>query len=323
MSNHEGQANTDRNSSESVNPVDDEMVIDLTDQGLQRQAAKVAADAAERATVIDLRDGVLEALTELAPTGRTIPPTPHASGRPPDLQEGLEVVVIKGGPQWDRAEEFVYETYLTLGYTEETRTHHVAELEEYRERSHFHLAQRADETIIGTVRTIFGHYRDLPVGKFPRIDFADDDPMCHMSSVVVDPAARSRGVIEHLYRSAWADGVRHGARTITGLSESWMLAGFRQLYCMPFVPSGVPEWYMGGEVIPIAMSTSADAMAQVARTNAEFWFWNLETLEDHEVEAYGFMDLTRRRLEQTAGVSAAAEAVTQGPPRSDLPPGHA
>ncbi|WP_426570698.1 GNAT family N-acetyltransferase [Aquihabitans sp. McL0605] len=265
-------------------------MIDITDATLAKQALydQLVRTTPAGEQVIDLRDEVLAAILELAPTGRTILPSERASGRPPDLQEGVHLEIPTTDAEWKRVEEFVYDTYLELGYTEENRDHEVAELAEYRSRSRFHVAVNADGGIVGSLRVIMGEYHDLPVGKFQRIDFADEEPMCHMSSIVVDPAARSKGVIEHLYRAGWADGVRHGARTISGLSERWMLEGFREVYCMPFVPSGVPEWYMGGEVIPMTMSTSVAAMEQVARANPEFWLWNLEELTDQEVEHFGF-----------------------------------
>ncbi|HRW38719.1 MAG: hypothetical protein KDB04_07235 [Acidimicrobiales bacterium] len=283
----------------SVDPAKaDDVIIDITDAALARQALYdfLVSTSPTGELVIDLRDDVLDKLVDLAPTGRSLPDTPTASGRPPDLQSGLRLATIEDGPQWDKAEHFVYDTYLALGYTDESADEQVEELKAYRSLSRFHCAVDEDDNIVGSLRVILGEYHQLPVGQFPRIDFSDEEPMCHMSSIVVDPAARSTGVIEHLYREGWADGLRWGARTITGLSEKWMLDGFRKVYCMPFVPCGLPEWYMGGEVIPIAMSTSPEAMAEVARTNPEFWWWNIETLTAEEIERHGFAALTKDAL---------------------------
>ena len=265
-------------------------VIDLRDATLAREALyeRLLSTSPNGELIIDLRDRVLDTIIELAPTGRTILPSATPSGRPPDLQEGLSVVVIEDGPEWDKAEEFVYDTYVKLGYTDENRDHQVAELARYRNRSRFHAAVNDDGDIIGTTRAIFGEFHELPVGQFQRIDFADEEPMCELSSIVVDPTARSKGVIEHLYREGWADAVRSGARTIAGLGERWMIDGFRLYYCMPFVPCGVPEWYMGGEVIPFTMATSTKAMDEVHRNNPEFWMWNLEALSQDVIEANGF-----------------------------------
>lgn len=270
---------------------DDGLVIDLRDETLAREALyeRLVSTSPTGELVIDLRDEVLDAILDLAPTGRTILPSANPSGRPPDLQEGLSVVVIEDGPEWDKAEEFVYDTYVKLGYTEENRDHQVAELQKYRSRSRFHAAVKDNGDIVGTTRAIFGEFHELPVGQFRRIDFADEEPMCELSSIVVDPTERSKGVIEHLYREGWADGVRNDAKTIAGLGERWMIDGFRLYYCMPFVPIGVPEWYMGGEVIPFTMATSVKAMDEVHRNNPEFWMWNLEALEPELIEARGFL----------------------------------
>lgn len=277
---------------------EDEVVIDITDAALAKQALydQLVTSTPDGEAIIDLRDEVLAKILDLAPTGRTILPSDRASGRPPQLQEGVRLEVPDDEASWNRVEEFVYDTYVTLGYTEENCDHQVAELIEYRDRSRFHVAVNEHGGIVGSLRVIFGEFHELPVGHFSRIDFSDEEPMCHMSSIVVDPAARSKGVIEHLYREGWADGVRHGARTITGLSERWMLEGFREIYCMPFVPCGVPQWYMGGEVIPMTMSTSAAAMEQVARANPEFWLWNLEALDDDEIERLGYQHLRAEHL---------------------------
>ncbi len=278
----------------------DEIVIDLRDETLAREALyeRLVSTSPDGELVIDLRDDVLSRLIELAPTGRTILPGEFVSGRPPELQEGLHLEVIDDASTalWDKAEQFVYDTYVQLGFTDENQDHVVGELQEYRDRSRFHAAMNDDGGIVGTVRVMFGAYHELPVGKFQRVDFADDEPMCHMASVVVDPAARSKGVIEHLYREGWADGVRNDAKTITGLGEQWMLDAFRQVYCMPFVPCGVPEWFMGGEVIPMAMATCPTTMEQVARANPGFWLWNLEVLSDIDIDRLGFTHLTRDAL---------------------------
>lgn len=286
----------DRDIQEDVNDdAGDDIVIDLRDETLARQALyeRLVSTRPDGELVIDLRDEVLDAILELAPTGRTILPSANPSGRPPDLQEGLSVTVIEDGPEWDKAEEFVYDTYVKLGYTEENRDHQVSELQKYRTRSRFHAAVKDNGDIVGTTRAIFGQFHELPVGQFRRIDFADEEPMCELSSIVVDPHERSKGVIEHLYREGWADGVRNGVKTIAGLGERWMIDGFRLYYCMPFVPIGVPEWYMGGEVIPFTMATSTKAMDEVHRNNPEFWMWNLEALEPEVIERCGFLKYFR------------------------------
>lgn len=274
---------------------DDDVIIDITDAALAKRALyeRLVSASSTGDLVIDLRDEVLEEIAMLAPTGRTILHLEHPSGRPPDLQEGLELVVIEDGPEWAQAEAFVYDCYVKLGYTDENRDHQVAELTRYRDRSRFHAAVNEKGDIVGTTRAIFGEYHELPVGRFTRIDFEDEDPMCELSSIVVEPGSRNQGVIEHLYRQGWADGLRSGARAIAGLGEKWMIDGFRNYYGMPFVPCGVPEWYMGGRVVPMTMTTGVEAMVEAHRVNPEFYWWNLEALTDEEIDRLGCRHLTR------------------------------
>jgi hypothetical protein len=277
---------------------DDEVVIDLTDAAMAKQALydRLVSTSPSGELIIDLRDEVLESIALLAPTGRELTTPPMPSGRPPSLQEGLELVVIEDGPEWAQAEAFVYDCYVKLGYTEENRDHEVAELRRYRDRSRFHAAVNQQGDIVGTTRAIFGEFHELPVGRFTRIDFADEDPMCELSSIVVEPGSRNQGVIEHLYREGWADAFRTGCPTIAGLGERWMIDGFRNYYCLPFVPCGIPEWYMGGEVIPMTMTMALSGMEQVYLHNPEFFWWNIERLSDEDIDRVGCRHLTREAV---------------------------
>ncbi|MCU1358643.1 MAG: Acetyltransferase family protein [Acidimicrobiales bacterium] len=260
---------------------DDDVVIDLRDaEVMATHAPEVSVEDGQ--VVIDLR--------ELAPTGRIIEPGPRMCGRPPDLLPGFELVRITGGDRWMDAEAFVYDIYRELEYTEESTSHQVEELARFRDNSHFHavIADDGDGQIVGTIRAIFAPFEGLPVGKFDRVDFEDENPMCELSSIVVDPRVRSQGFIEHLYRAGWADALRSGANAITGLGEKWLLDTFRDTYGLPFVPVGVPEWYMGGEVIPMIMSTGPASAMAISRANPDFWAWSLETLTAEEIEALGY-----------------------------------
>jgi predicted N-acetyltransferase YhbS len=259
-------------------------VIDLRDADvLATGAPEVSMEGGE--VVIDLR--------ELAPTGRIIVPGPTMSGRPPDLLPNHHLVTITGGDRWMDAEAFVYDVYLKLGYTAENSRHQVEELVRFADYSRFHAVCDDDGSIVGTIRAIHGGFEDLPVGKFERIDFEDEDPMCELSSIVVDPSVRSIGIIEHLYREGFADAVRMGANAITGLGERWLLDLFRHTYGFPFVPVGIPKWYMGGEVIPMIVSLSPESMGQIESSNPEFWYWTVDALTPEEIEAVGYTSITR------------------------------
>ena len=278
------------NEGQPIEVTDDDVVIDITDAAMARQALydRLVSSSPSGELVIDLRDDVLDAIAELAPTGRTLESGPSVSGRPPELLDGHELLVISGGDRWMDAEAFVYDCYVKLGYTSESSRKQVEELVRFAEHSRFHAVVNEHGHIIGTTRVIFGTFDTLPVGKFTRIDFFDEEPMAELSSIVVDPSVRSTGVIEHLYRSGWADAITNGARTITGLGERWMLDTFRRSYALPFVPCGVPEYYMGGDVIPMTMSVRPNIMRETARCNPQFWLWAVERLTPEQIEELGY-----------------------------------
>ena len=48
---------------------------------------------------------------------------------------------------------------------------------------------------------------------------------------------------------------------------------------------------MGGDVVPIVMSTSQSAMAQIAHHNPEFYRWSMEVLTDTELVNLGLNGL--------------------------------
>ncbi len=89
---------------------------------------------------------------------------------------------------------------------------------------------------------------------------------------------RSSGILEHLFRAGWADARRFGAKAVVCLIDRWLVDVFRNTYCLPFVPIGVPHYHMGGNVIPLTMATSREAMMEIARNSPPsfaFWVYNL------------------------------------------------
>ena len=274
---------------------DDGVVIDITDAAVARAALydQLVSRRPDGELVIDLRDEVLDKILSLAPTGRTIEPSERASGRPASMAPGLHLVAIEDDESWTRAERFVYDTYVTLGFTSENRDHQVSELAKYRDHSRFHAVINEDAEIIGTTRSNVGFWHELPIGQFTRLDYAAEAPMCELSSIVVEPSLRSTGVLEHLCREGWTFAMRDGARTLAALGERWMIEYFRSVYCMPFVPAAVPQHYMGAEIVPMTMSMSPEAMAEVGRENPEWLWWNLENFTASEIEKFGYAPLTR------------------------------
>ena len=208
---------------------------------------------------------------------------PRASGRPQDLQPGHRLITIRGGDLWLQAEAFVYEMYVSIGYTEPSPRHRVEELARWADSSRFHAVLDENDRIIGTVRTIFGDYADLPVSHFDRTDHADPDPVCELSSLVVDHTQRSTGVIEHLYRAGWLDAWRSGSKAVVALIDDWLFEAFRDTYCLPFRQIGVSQHYMGGEPVPVALPLTGPEYLGLARDNPHFWAWTLEALTATEV----------------------------------------
>ena len=205
------------------------------------------------------------------------------SGRPDDLDPDHRLITITGGDLWARAEAFVYEMYVKIGYTEPSQMHRVEELVKYTDRSRFHAVVDGRDTIIGTIRTIFGSYHELPVSQFERTDRLDPDPVCEFSSLVVDHTVRSTGVIEHLYRAAWLDAWRSGSQAVVALIDEWLLECFLDTYHLPFRAIGVGREYMGGAPVPVGMPLRGPAYEGLAEANSEFWLWTLEAVTPEEL----------------------------------------
>lgn len=255
---------------------EDDVVIDLTDSA-------TAAHADDRVSATEL---VID-LTDEAIASRRITPGAHVTGRPPDLLEHHRLELITGGDRWMDCEAFVYERYRSIGYTHESSRKQVEELARWADNSRFHAVISDDEKIVGTVRTILGNYADLPVGQFERIDFSDPDPVCELSSLVVDQSVRSSGVLDHLFRAGWSDAIRLGASAIVALVDTWLLEVFRASYALPFVPVGIPHFHMGGDVVPVTMDVGPAGAAEVGRNNPHLWVWSLEVMTPEEIDRYG------------------------------------
>lgn len=272
-------------------PEDDDVVIDITDAAVARMNAAdegLAAVAASNEQVIDLTDGAMAAETARAAEAAA---SRVVSGRPQALLPHHQVIAITGGDLWMEAEAFVYERYVSLGYAKNSSRKQVEELARWSEKSRFHAVVADDGEFIGTVRTIFGPYQDLPVGQFERTNFDDPNPLCELSSLVVKEEYGGSGILDHLFREGWADAMRLGARGIVALIDTWIFDVLCDLYCMPFSQLGAQHFHMGGDVVPIVMSTSQSAMAQIAHHNPEFYRWSMEVLTDKELVNLGLNGL--------------------------------
>lgn len=228
------------------------------------------------------------------------------SGRPADLMPGHRLVRVTDGPEWDRAEAFVHDLYVRIGYTQPSPNRRVTELEPYRNRSIFNVVMNEDDRIIGTLRNIYGPYAELPVSGFERTDYEDGDPVVELSSLVVDPTQRSTGVIEHLYRAGWRDAWRSGASALVALIDDWLFDAFVDSYRLPFRRVGVAEDYMGTHPCPVALPLSAPAYERHVRENPDFWAWILEGILPREAAEWELPILLReppaRMVQQDEGV---------------------
>jgi hypothetical protein len=205
------------------------------------------------------------------------------SGRPPELLEHHRLITITGGDRWMDAEAFVYDMYLSIGYTQPSSKQQVEELARWADQSKFFAVVDPDDEIVGTIRTIYGAYEDLPVSQFERTDFSYPDPLCELSSLVVDNKVRSTGVLEHLFRAGWAETLRSGSSAIVALVDTWLFDAFREAYALPFIQLGQPHFHMGGDVVPVALSTAPEIYEEVAFHNPDFMRWSFEALTDQEM----------------------------------------
>lgn len=280
---------------------DDDIVIDLTDEAMARRDLyqRLLSRDEHGELVIDLRDATLAGLGIGDET---------ASGRPQALQPGHRLEIIGNDDRlWDTAEAFVYQHYLDLGYTDANPSKKVAELQRWAPGSRFHAVVDDDDRIVGTVRTIFGPYEDLPVSQFERTDHTEPDPVCELSSLVVDPHLRSTGVIEHLYRAGWLDAWRSGSEAVVALIDEWLLTVFKRTYHLPFRKIGVQQHYMGSDPVPVAMPLRGEDYLPMARTNPHFWAWTLEAVAASEIADWGLpIVITDEVLEVQAAAAARA-----------------
>jgi hypothetical protein len=215
------------------------------------------------------------------------PPAPRVSGRPKPLLPDQHVETITGGDRWMQAEAFLYDLYRQLGFCDESPRRRVEEMARWADNSRFHAVIDGNDEIVGTIRTIYGKYADLPVGKFERTDFGHEDPVCELASLVIRPGDRSTGVIENLYRNGWLDAFRSEATSVVALIDPWLFRVFKDVYAMPFRVIGVSHHYMGSDPVPVGMALDGPTYDDLARRNPEFWAWILEGATAEEVAQWG------------------------------------
>lgn len=295
-----------------VVPLVDEKRDDMTPAPRRDAGSPPTSDTTDDDVVIDLRDSVVAAgHGGFGVRGQLLTDTrqdPRMSGRPDDLEPGHRLEVDVHGPLRDAAEEFVYDVYLRIGYCEAAADRRVRELAPWAAESHIHAVVDEDEEIVGTIRSIYGNYQDLPVGQFDRFDHEMGDPVCELSSLVVRTKHRGTGVIEHLYRIGWLDAFRHRGSALVALIDPWLFDAFRDLYGLPFREIGPAKRYMGTDPVPVGMPLVGDAYLQTARSNPRFWVWILEGVAPLEVREWGLPIVlpTEEDIAASAGSAHAA-----------------
>jgi hypothetical protein len=252
----------------------DDLIIDLRDH--------VLAQRASDDLIIDLRDHVVAA----GKHGLARPETDDKpkSGRPGDLPEGCELVVLEEEDErWEKAERFVYETYCEMQYCRPSERRRVEELQRWNERSNFHVVFDEEENVIGTSRHIWGRFDELPVGQFERTDHVDLDPVSELSSLAVAPTARGLGTVVHLCRSVFVEAWKGGANALMFLIDDWMVKLLADTYVLPIRFVGEPHFHMGGDVAPTSMTFTGRTFLETARQNPHYWRWMTEAFEPQQV----------------------------------------
>jgi len=226
------------------------------------------------------------AITSTTTSRATSAPAKPVSGRPADLLDHHRLVTITGGQMWNAAEAFVHDTYVDLGYTKPSARRQVEELAPYESASTFHAVIDDTDRIVGTVRSIYGTYDELPVGKFHHLDDGGTDPLCELSSLVVSPTMRSTGVIEHLYRVGWSEAYRMECSALVAIIDDWLLDVFTANYRLPFLQIGEGHEYMGGVPVPAVLPLDGH-YEDCIRENPRFAGWMLEIITDDELARWG------------------------------------
>ncbi|HMU79379.1 MAG TPA: GNAT family N-acetyltransferase [Microthrixaceae bacterium] len=148
------------------------------------------------------------------------------------------------------AERFVYEIYRVSGFCKESERGVVEETEPWRPGSALHIV-RADDQVLGTVRTLLGTYQQLPIGQFEPIVTPPTGRLCEVASLAVKPDRRGMGVANELHRMTFEFGVRQQVEGFCFLVDSWMVTFFEDYYAFPVTRMAPIQDYMGGQIEPI------------------------------------------------------------------------
>lgn len=204
---------------------------------------------------------------------------PHYDFRPesPDPAIRMRTVTEDQPELWERAERFLYEIYRLSGFCEESPRGWVEEIDAYRAGTTLHVAMDGD-TIVGTARSMFGTYDELPIGRFRPEVVVPAGMMSEVGSLAVGPSMRGLGVVNELHRRSFQFALRAGARGLCMLMEPWSVGFFREVYGLPLIQTAPAQVYLGSETMPV-LATFQDMLGTAIRIRPYVFDWILEGVE--------------------------------------------
>jgi ribosomal protein S18 acetylase RimI-like enzyme len=189
---------------------------------------------------------------------------------------------------WDEAERFVYSVYVEVGFAEVSPRQWVEEIERFRHGSTLTVArdpQTPSRDIVGSVRTIFGPYADLPIGQFRTSSPPPTGVFCEISSLAVRRDVRGLGVVNDLHRAAVHHAMESSAEGFCVLVEPWSMDFFRNVYGVPLVQAAPARHYMGSLTVP-AFVTFESMLQHFLEERPGMYRWVTRGLAPDVFEAY-------------------------------------
>lgn len=210
---------------------------------------------------------------------------PFTSWAPDPLDSGLTTHHVSPYCEiGDRAERFVYETYRSKGYCEESARGWVEEVEPWRDRGVLHVICDGDE-VLGVLRTIIGRYEDLPVSQFEQTVPLRDGQLLDGGSLAVKEDYRGVGLASELYRN-WLDvAIREGAEGFCMLMDDGYVDVMHTFYALPTHPFAKRERYMGGDIEPVVVWID-EMLEQMARRRPNLYKYAISGFTAAEVVKY-------------------------------------
>ena len=199
--------------------------------------------------------------------------------RPEGCSEHLRLVSTadESAPLWDAAERFVYDEYRAVGYCEESPKGWVEEAEPFRHGSTLHVMLDGEQ-VVGTIRTMFGPYDELPIGRFGHDIPVPSGRLAEVGSLAVSRDLRGLGVANELHRAAVQQVIASRVPAFCMLVEPWSIEFFRDVYGLPLVQTAPPRDYMGSLTVPAIVDIS-EMLESFSRERVGMYHWITEGLD--------------------------------------------